>query len=191
MRKILLVLAVLVACMMIMTGCAQRKVVQTPEQQQAPGQGAESTQKPGAAKDLSKESVTEKELGGTRQAGSQYTAKELATKIQDIHFDFDRYDIRDDAKPALKEIAGVLAKNTKAKVVVEGHCDERGTVEYNLALGDRRASSAKAYLVSLGIPSSRIDVVSYGKEKPVCSESTEECWTKNRRDHFVLLEEGK
>ena len=174
---------------MIITGCAQRKVVQTPEQQA--GQAAESAQKPAAAKDLSKESITEQELGGARKAASQYTAKELASKIQDIHFDFDRYDIRDDAKPALKEISDVLAKNTKAKVVVEGHCDERGTVEYNLALGDRRASSAKAYLVSLGIPSGRIDTVSYGKEKPVCSDNTEECWTRNRRDHFALLEEGK
>ncbi len=82
----------------------------------------------------------------------------------------------------------MLSPNPKTKVVVEGNCDERGTSEYNLALGDRRANAAKSYLVSLGIPSRRIKTISYGKEKPLCTESTEECWSKNRRDHFVLTE---
>jgi len=113
---------------------------------------------------------------------------ELNTKIEDIHFDFDKSDIKDNEKPILKNLYGMLSGNTKTNVVVEGNCDERGTSEYNLALGDRRANSAKSYLVSLGVPTTRIRTISYGKEKPLCTESTEECWAKNRRDHFVLTE---
>ncbi len=173
----------------IITGCAQRKVVQAPEQPRTQAEGKQKAE--AGAKDLSKEAITEKEPARTQQAGVQSSARELQAKIKDILFDFDKYDIKDDAKPVLKELASMLSKNVKAKTVIEGHCDERGTAEYNLALGDKRAGAAKAYLVSLGIPSARIDTVSYGKEKPVCTESTEECWAKNRRAHFVLVEESK
>ena len=84
-----------------------------------------------------------------------------------------------------------LLKRKNVTVAVEGNCDERGTKEYNLALGDKRAAAAKQYLISLGIPSSRVSTVSYGKEKPVCTESTEGCWAKNRRDHFIVPEAGQ
>lgn len=91
----------------------------------------------------------------------------------------------------LKEVSTILSRNKNIKVIIEGHCDERGTNEYNLGLGDRRANSAKEYLISLGIPSNKIETISYGEEKPICTEQTEDCWAKNRRAHFVFIEEGK
>lgn len=93
--------------------------------------------------------------------------------------------------PTLKKVASYLQKYPKLRVIIEGHCDERGTNEYNFALGQKRADSAKQYLITLGIISSRIDIISYGEEKPLCTEQNESCWQKNRRAHFVFIEEGK
>ncbi|MBI5641545.1 MAG: peptidoglycan-associated lipoprotein Pal [Nitrospirae bacterium] len=107
--------------------------------------------------------------------------------FRDIQFDYDKYDVKDSYKSGLKAISAWLIKNPDAKLSIEGHCDERGTNEYNLALGDRRAKAVKDFLVSLGVPSSRIDTLSYGEEKPLCTEQTEDCWAKNRRAHFVTL----
>src|SRR4030042_4028838 len=106
--------------------------------------------------------------------------------LKDIHFDFDRYDIRPADAAILKDNAGLLNKYTNIKIQVEGHCDERGTVEYNLALGERRATSAKNYLVSLGVAPARISTISYGKEKPLDPRHNEEAWTKNRRAHTLV-----
>jgi peptidoglycan-associated lipoprotein len=105
--------------------------------------------------------------------------------IRDAYFDLDKADIRPDAREALSKSAELLRTYPQFKVAVEGHCDERGSTEYNLGLGDRRASAVKQYLVSLGISADRITTVSYGKEKPFCTEATEECYQKNRRGHFV------
>jgi peptidoglycan-associated lipoprotein len=107
-------------------------------------------------------------------------------EVKDAYFDYDKADIRADARDALSKTAQFLRSYPQMKVVVEGHCDERGSTEYNLALGDRRAASAKQFLVSLGIPADRLETVSYGKERPFCSASTEECWQQNRRAHFVM-----
>ena len=107
-------------------------------------------------------------------------------EMQDAYFDLDKADIRSDARTALARSAEFMRGYPQVKVVVEGHCDERGSTEYNLALGDRRASAVKQYLVSLGIGADRISTVSYGKEKPACTESNETCWQKNRRGHFVM-----
>jgi peptidoglycan-associated lipoprotein len=107
--------------------------------------------------------------------------------FEDIHFEFDKYDIRSDAKPVLQSVAEWLMKNKSADLLIEGHCDDRGTNEYNLALGDRRAKAARDYLAALGIPAGRINIISYGEEKLLCTEQTEECWQKNRRAHFVAL----
>ncbi len=107
--------------------------------------------------------------------------------FRDVSFDYDKYDIMDEFKPALKSLSSYMINNADMKLSIEGHCDDRGTNEYNLALGDRRAKAVKDYLVSLGVPSSRIDTLSYGEEKPLCTEQTEECWAKNRRAHFVVL----
>src|SRR5499427_8199234 len=115
------------------------------------------------------------------------TMDELFLKeVQDAYFDLDKADIRSDARSALGKTADFLRNYPQIKVVIEGHCDERGSTEYNLALGDRRAAAVKQYLVSLGIAADRMSTVSYGKEKPFCMESTEDCWQKNRRGHFVM-----
>ena len=114
------------------------------------------------------------------------TLDELFLKeVQDAYFDFNKADIRADARDALTHTANFLRSYPQVRVTIEGHCDERGSTEYNIVLGDRRAAATKQYLVSLGISADRISTVSFGKEKPVCNDSTEECWQKNRRGHFV------
>jgi peptidoglycan-associated lipoprotein len=106
--------------------------------------------------------------------------------LGDIHFDYDRSDLREGDREVLNRNAEVLKKFDFIKITIEGHCDERGSVEYNLALGERRARTAYDYLASLGVPADRMKTVSYGKEIPVCTESNEECWARNRRDHFAV-----
>lgn len=107
--------------------------------------------------------------------------------LRDVPFGFDSYDVDDGARGTLQENADWLRDNPREKVEVEGHCDERGTVEYNLALGAKRARSVKEYLVVLGIPADRITTISYGEELGLCSDHTEECWARNRRAHFVVI----
>jgi peptidoglycan-associated lipoprotein len=109
----------------------------------------------------------------------------------EIHFDFDKSDVRDADKSVLQKNADVLKKYDFIKIKVEGYCDDRGTVEYNLALGDRRAKAALDYLVGLGVPPVQLQTVPYGKEFPVCSEHSEDCWARNRRDHFTVSEKIK
>ncbi len=106
--------------------------------------------------------------------------------LQSIYFDYDKTFIRTDERSMMASNAAWLKSHPKAKIRIEGDCDERGTSEYNQALGQRRATTAKKYLVDLGISGSRITLISYGKEKPVCRESTDSCWQKNRRDDFVV-----
>ncbi len=113
-------------------------------------------------------------------------AEIFATQIRDAFFDYDKYDVRPDAQTALRGNVRVLNERPNIRFTIEGHCDERGSARYNLALGDRRANSAKEFLVGQGVDASRIDTVSYGKERPFCEEQTEECWQLNRRAHFVL-----
>lgn len=102
-----------------------------------------------------------------------------------VHFDFDKYNIKSEYEGAMKGNGNWLQNNKKTNVVIEGHCDERGTAEYNIALGDRRAKSAKNYLSNLGVDNARMSTISYGKERPLCNESNETCWQQNRRDEFV------
>jgi len=108
--------------------------------------------------------------------------------LDDVYFEFDKSDLSDKARSSLQKDADWLkiSYHTSTRVTVEGHADARGTNEYNLALGERRASATRDYLVSLGIPASRIDVVSKGEEQPVCREDVESCWAQNRRGHFVI-----
>jgi peptidoglycan-associated lipoprotein len=112
--------------------------------------------------------------------------EEFKANVQDIFFDYDTYEIRTDAQATLSKDASYLASHPDIKVVIGGYCDERGSNEYNLALGQNRADAAKNALVTAGVASSRVRVISYGKEKPFCSESTEECWQQNRRGGFTL-----
>jgi peptidoglycan-associated lipoprotein len=108
------------------------------------------------------------------------------THVFDAFFDFNKSDIRADARDALSKTGEFLRQYPQVRVTIEGHCDERGSTEYNLGLGERRAQATKQFLVSLGISADRLDTVSYGKERPFCSEHNEDCWQQNRRGHFVM-----
>lgn len=108
------------------------------------------------------------------------------TNIKDAFFDYDKYDIREDARAALMADARALKERPSIRITIEGHCDERGSSKYNLALGDRRATAAKDFLVEQGIDGSRIDTISYGEERNFCEEKTEECYQLNRRAHIVM-----
>lgn len=107
--------------------------------------------------------------------------------LHDVLFAFDSYDLSFESRSTVQRNADWLRSNPQVKVEIEGHCDERGTVEYNLALGAKRAKAVRDYLVSLGISSERLSTISYGEELPLCRESTEECWRQNRRVHFLAL----
>ncbi len=108
-----------------------------------------------------------------------------AAELADVHFAYNQSAIRKEDKPGLDALAQKLKEDSKRKVVVEGHCDSRGTANYNMMLGERRAKTVKEYLVKAGAPDSQIEVASYGKEKPLCMDMTEECWKSNRRAHFT------
>jgi peptidoglycan-associated lipoprotein len=114
----------------------------------------------------------------------------VQSDLRDALFDYDSNNIRDDARAALtadaEALKRILADFPNSSVNVEGHCDERGSAEYNLGLGDRRASSARDFLTQLGVPADRLKTISYGKERPVCTESDENCWQRNRRAHFSV-----
>ena len=111
---------------------------------------------------------------------------EAKTVFKDIHFDYDSSEIKEEAKIVLKEIASLMDKYGQLKVLVEGHCDERGSKEYNLALGEQRALNVRKYLVTLGVSSDRLATVSYGEEKPLVSGNDESAWAQNRRAHFLI-----
>jgi peptidoglycan-associated lipoprotein len=114
--------------------------------------------------------------------------RRIESDLQDVYFDYDKSDVSGEGRDALTRDAAalkaILTEFPTASIVVEGHCDERGSAEYNLGLGDRRASAAKDFLVQLGVPGDRLKTISYGKERPQCGESSEACWQKNRRAHF-------
>ncbi|HUJ02121.1 MAG TPA: peptidoglycan-associated lipoprotein Pal [Rhizomicrobium sp.] len=110
------------------------------------------------------------------------SAEDLRVNVGDtVHFDYNKYDLHDSDRAILQKQAAWLQQYPSVRVTIEGHCDERGTREYNLALGARRANAVKDYLVSLGVSSARVDTISYGKERPICTESNEDCWAQNRR----------
>jgi len=135
---------------------------------------------------LAQKRELEKSLVAKKEPGIEGEVFE-SKLLKDIRFDYDKYDIRREDEGILKENAAFLKKNPNMKVQIEGHCDERGTVEYNLALGERRANSTKRYLVSLGISADRISTISFGKERPLDPGHNEEAWAKNRRAHIVVL----
>jgi len=109
----------------------------------------------------------------------------FAQSVKDIYFDYDRYDLRADDQAVIDNDAAFLKAHPSIKFTIEGHCDERGSTDYNLALGDNRANAARAALIKAGVGADQIKVISFGKEKPFCSESSETCYQQNRRDHFV------
>jgi peptidoglycan-associated lipoprotein len=159
-----------------------QKVEKTPAEVAAEAKAAEEKKAAEAAAAAAAAKAAEEEAAAKERA-----AKEAAG-LKAIYFDFDKSFVRDDAKAVMKANAAWLKANPKAKVRIEGNCDERGTIEYNQALGQRRAASAKKYLTDLGISGKRISLISYGKEKPVCKESTEDCWQQNRRADLAAAE---
>ena len=111
-----------------------------------------------------------------------------SSPLKDVYFDFDRYDLSADARTVLRANADWLKNNPGTRVEIEGHCDDRGTNEYNLALGAKRAQAVREYLATLGVAANRLSTISYGEEIPVCKEETESCWKQNRRARFVILQ---
>lgn len=165
----------------VLWGCPKKAEMST-----APETPPQATEAPAVT--APQEAAAPAQPAPAAEAAPQETAAAAKASLQPIHFDFDRSFIRDDAKAAMRANADWLKANPQVKIRIEGNCDERGTVEYNQALGQRRSQSAKKYLTDLGIASSRISLISYGKEKPICMESTEECWQQNRRDDFAVQE---
>jgi peptidoglycan-associated lipoprotein len=133
-----------------------------------------------------KEKEFEQSLVARKEPGIEGEILE-SQMLKDIHFDFDQYDIRPGDVEILNENATLLKKYPDVEIQIEGHCDERGTVEYNLALGERRANSTRKYLVSLGISPDRISTISYGEERPLDPGHNEEAWAQNRRAHTIIL----
>jgi peptidoglycan-associated lipoprotein len=121
----------------------------------------------------------------TPTSNNQSMTELFEQNVKDAFFDFNKADIRTDARDALTRTAEFLRSYPQVRVTIEGHCDDRGSTEYNIGLGERRAQAAKNYLISLGITADRMDTVSWGKERPFCTEQTESCWQENRRAHFV------
>ncbi|MBI3376928.1 MAG: peptidoglycan-associated lipoprotein Pal [Nitrospirae bacterium] len=178
MKRIFLLVLALV---LVFAGCAKRAVT-TPVEQEAPKETAQKAATPVKAEEpvMAKAEPKKVETMPVREI-----TEAKSSQFGNIHFDFDKYTIREDAKPSLKAVADWLIKNKDAKMILEGHCDERGTNEYNLALGEKRAKAARDYIVSAGVTKNRLDTISYGEEKPLCKEQTEDCWQKNRRVQFV------
>ena len=127
-------------------------------------------------------------MGGTSmdQEAARLAPYKETSQLQDIHFNFDKYDLDGNAKKTLQQNAAFLKRNPGMRIEIQGHCDERGTNNYNIALGQRRAHSTKKFLISQGIDSNRVNVISYGEEKPFCFDSNETCWFQNRRAHFMI-----
>jgi peptidoglycan-associated lipoprotein len=159
--------------MTIFSGCSENKTVVKDDAIQE--QKADAAQGQAATAPADQEQSAKVEAAATTEVN-----------IRDINFDFDQSNIRADAREILKANADILLKKGAAKVTIEGYCDERGTAEYNMALGERRAQEAKKYLVNLGMKASQIKTISYGEERPLDPGHDEDAWAKNRRAHFVV-----
>jgi peptidoglycan-associated lipoprotein len=164
-------------------GCESLKKKQavTPEEERTAQGEREKTAREEQEKKSFEQGLTEKKYPGIE--GKVWES----TLLKDILFQFDQYDLSEEARKILTEDATVLSNHSSLKIQIEGHCDERGSNEYNLALGERRAESAKLYLIKLGVQENRLSTISYGEERPADPGHTEEAWAKNRRCHFVIL----
>jgi len=183
MRKGLVGFFVMLCCGSLLAGgCAKKEMVKTEEPLSAakPAEQASATPE--------KEALPAERMKETKVAVTEETPAAAAQEktLQRIYFDFDSYVLSQTARDTLAKDSELLLNKISGKVVIEGHCDERGSDEYNLALGEKRAKAAMSYLVTLGVPADRLSIISYGKEKPLDPEHTEEAWAKNRRAEFVL-----
>ncbi len=131
---------------------------------------------------------TAQEQPSATQDAATLSAAAAQEALKDINFDYDKSNISPEARAIMKANADILLKNTNFNIIVEGHCDERGTSEYNMALGERRAQEAKKYFINLGVDGARMKTISYGEERPMDSRSNEEAWAKNRRAHFLIVQ---
>ena len=177
----------LVTIILAAAGCAPSATQPEPDTASAAAKSAAS--RPGEGQRGSTSETTtpgQSSLDQLREGKPAVTP--ASSPLKDIYFSFDRYDLEGDARATLKANADWLKRNPAARIEIEGHCDERGTNEYNLALGAKRAQAAKDYLVSLGISTKRLSTISYGEEIPVCKESNESCWRQNRRARFVIIQ---
>jgi peptidoglycan-associated lipoprotein len=165
----------LVASVGVLTGCPKQPTT-TADMSKGSATPPAATAPKTEAPTIETPSVGEQEIAG---------AGKLITAMKTVYFDYDKSDIREDMKPVLQANAKWLSTNTAVKVQIEGHCDERGTNEYNLALGQRRADAVKRYLIALGVSAGRLSTISYGEERPVCTEPDESCMSRNRRGQFA------
>ena len=189
-RRFKFIVASLVISTAFLAGCAKRPATTAASAPAPTGTaattavtgGTTATTPPAAAAPATAAPQTPP-AGDRRPSPKEFTA---IPELKPIYFDFDKYDIRPGDARVLDANAQWLKSNAEQLVLIEGHCDERGTNEYNLALGERRAKSTMNYLVSQGVQASRITIISYGEERPVCTEHNEECWSKNRRAQFLV-----
>jgi peptidoglycan-associated lipoprotein len=186
-----LIISILALSFLIVLGCCTKKSVRpeagveevTPPKEEAlPSREEAKMPAEGEKKPLKEAPISEEEI---KEKEKERLLKKLT--LNDAYFDFDKYNIREDTRKVLEENAKILLAYPNVKIQIEGHCDERGTNEYNLALGERRATSAKNFLVNSGVKSDRISTISYGEERPQCTEHNEECWQKNRRAHIIII----
>jgi len=175
-RKVTSLAVLLLVALFSIWGCPKKAEMAATPEAQAPG---------GPQKEVVTQPATPSPESARQAEEMKEKTSTAAQALRPIYFDFDKSFIRDDAKDVIKANAAWLKAHPKVKIRIEGNCDERGTKEYNQALGQRRAASAKKYLADMGISSNRISLISYGKEKPVCTDSTESCWQKNRKDDFL------
>jgi peptidoglycan-associated lipoprotein len=191
MKSRLLACAALTALSLTFAGCAKKVAAKAPAPPATQGTATPSaTFTPGtapAAEAPKHEAAFTP--SSTPDAATRRRIQELLDRIQDAYFDYDQHTLRPDAENTLradaKELADIIKDYPDFKLTVEGYCDERGSDEYNLALGDARAKQAKEYLSNLGLPGNQLATISYGKEKPVCTDHDEACWQKNRRAHIT------
>jgi peptidoglycan-associated lipoprotein len=187
-------LAVLLAVTVTISisACAKKKISSEPPSAATSEEEARRRSEEEAQQRKQQNALNEEELGeeglSEKMAAQRTESAKTMFENEDIQFEFDSIRLTPVAQEILKKKAAWLRANPKAKVTIEGHCDSRGTNEYNLALGEGRAQSAKAFLVDLGIDPSRLTTISYGEERPIDRAQTEEAWAKNRRDHFVIDE---
>jgi len=184
--------AAVAAFALLGAGCAKKKVAAAPP---APPQPAATAPAPQRASTPARPAPAPTRAAASTpaprypNAATRARIDELLAKIEDAYFDYNQHTLRPDALKALQadstELRDIVTQYPDYKMTIEGHCDERGSEEYNMALGDQRAKAAKDYLVGVGIPDAQLSVVSYGKDKPVCEDHDEACWQRNRRIHIV------
>ena len=178
------VLALSVAAL-VATGCAKKQTVKSEGTQGDTGAATAPSVGEAPVKEAPPARPPSDQLASSAQAGVAVT-EEKPSQFDDVRFDFDKSEVREDGRKTSQAVAAYMKKNPKATLLIEGHCDERGTAEYNMALGERRATAVMTYLGSLGVPKAALSTVSFGKEKPLDPGHNEEAWAKNRRAHFVL-----